>query len=456
MFFNSTLTRSLLAISIASMAGCSTTSDNDFSQQATHSLETTAEAWSITQPQGQAVTELTDLMDIPQLDSLIEQALGANPSLQQTVMALKILYAERGETVSDRIPSLSAGYDASKEEDSSASYSADVTVSWELDLWNEIGNETKGADKDISSGIATLQSTKDTLVADIMRAWLKISLQKQLIEIENKRLVVLENNELLIKEQYRSGLGELEDLDTAQSTSSSTRSTLAEYNETLAQDQRSLNLLIGQLGGDKAFEVSAEFPEVLVPLASIPKQDLARRPDLQSAYFDIEAEAYRTEAAYRALLPSIDLEVALEDTATSPTKALFASPLWSLLGSITAPIFDGGYLQSQIDIAELTTEKAYWVYQETLLNAVYEVENALGQEKSLALQQEHLDSALKSAERSFDNYQQKYREGLVDISDLISVQTNTFDVQSQLTQVIYNRLVNRIDLGLALGLGVSK
>ncbi len=94
-------------------------------------------------------------------------------------------------------------------------------------------------------------------------------------------------------------------------------------------------------------------------------------------------------------------------------------------------------------------------YQETLLNAVTEVENTLGQEQSLERQQQYLGEALGSASRSVANYQTKYRQGLVDILDLLSVQQQTFDLQSQLAQVTYNRLVNRIDLGLALGLGVS-
>jgi outer membrane protein TolC len=194
---------------------------------------------------------------------------------------------------------------------------------------------------------------------------------------------------------------------------------------------------------------------VLIPLASLPKQDLARRPDLQGAFFDLEAEEFRTKAAYKALLPSISLELALSDTASSPSAALLTSPLWSLLGQLSAPIFDGGYLRSQAKVAELTAENAYWIYQETLLTAVNEVENSLGQEKSLTLQQKHLQDALDSAIRSFANYQEKYREGLVDISDLIDAQTNSFDVQEKLVQVKYNRLVNRIDLGLALGLGVA-
>ncbi|EAP94443.1 hypothetical protein V12B01_11115 [Vibrio splendidus 12B01] len=58
-------------------------------------------------------------------------------------------------------------------------------------------------------------------------------------------------------------------------------------------------------------------------------------------------------------------------------------------------------------------------------------------------------------QRSFTSYEEKYRQGLVDIFDLLTVQQQTYDLEAQLTQTIYNRLVNRIDLGLALGLGVS-
>lgn len=448
------MNRTFIALAIVSLIGCSSSSDNDFQQRAKQSLEQQLQ-WNADQPEATDVVKLTELMNIPELNILIKQAMENNPSLQQTLMALKIVYAQRDETNSDRIPSLTAGYDVDKEEGSNTSYSADLTVSWEMDLWNKIGNETSAADKDIASSIATYQSATDTLAANIMRAWLQISLQKQLVDIEIQRLQLTEDNESIILEKYRSGLGDLEDLDTARTDSASTRATLAEYTEVLAQNERSLALLIGTMGGDQHFNVSAEFPEVITPLISFPEQDLSRRPDLQSAFYDLEAEEFRTNAAYKSLLPSISLSVALSDTASSPTSALLTSPLWSLLGQLSAPIFDGGYLQSQVDISEMTTENAYWVYQETLLNAVNEVENALGQEKSLAEQQRHLEIALESAKRSFANYQEKYREGLVDISDLLTVQTNGFDVKANLTQVIYNRLVNRIDLGLALGLGVS-
>ncbi len=449
--YNGTLSALLLMV----LAGCSTSSDKNFPQLAQQSMAAQQLDWGTQPSEAVAVAELTDLINIPPLNNLIKQAMANNPGLQQTLTALQVAYVQRSATGSDRLPELTAGFDASKEEDDAASYSADLSVSWELDLWQALADSSAAADKDIASSLADLQSSKDMLAANIMRAWLQISFYKQLLEIEEKRLVVLDSNESMILEKYRAGLGDLGDLDTAKADSASARARLAQYSETLAQNKRSLSLLLGQLGGNNTFAISADFPQVLLPLASLPKQDLARRPDLRSALLLIEAEALRTKAAYKDLLPSFSLQVALSDIADTPSEALLSSPLWSILGQLSAPLFNGGYLRSQAEIAELSTENAYWLYQETLLTAVNEVENALGQEKSLTLQQNHLADALASSERSLLNYEEKYRQGLVDISDLIAAQSNNFDVQANLVEVKYNRLVNRIDLGLALGLGVS-
>ena len=141
--------------------------------------------------------------------------------------------------------------------------------------------------------------------------------------------------------------------------------------------------------------------------------------------------------------------------AETPSEALFKNPIWSLLGQISAPLFQRGELRAQANIAKLTTEQSYWAYQEALLNAVNEVENAIGLESSLADQEVYFQSALTSARRSLVSYEQNYRQGLVDIFDLLTIQQQAYDAESLLTSTTFQRLSNRIDLGLALGIGVS-
>ncbi len=444
----------LVIACLLGLGGCATTANVDYLAQADQDLGRHAQ-WQQPQAAALATTSLTDLIAIAELDQLIEQALAANPGVQQTAVTLAIARAERRVTDADGKPQVAAGIDANLEEDASDSYGSSLTVSWELDLWNKLSDNSQAARLDIESSRANLQAARDALAASVMRVWLQLSRDQQIIAIEQQRLGLLESNEAVILKRYRSGLGDLEELDNAHSSSAASRAALASFQQSLRTGQRDLRLLLGKTAGLETLPVAEQFPEVLTPLAQLPSQDLGRRPDLQQAYAAIEAQQYRTRVAYKALLPSIDLAASLGLGGDSPRDVLLASPVWSLLGGLTAPLFQGGQLRAEAKIAELTTEQRYWAYQETLLTAVNEVEEALDQEQSLALQQQHLADALESARRSATTYKDKYRQGLVDILDLLTVQQQSFDQEIELIQITYNRLANRITLGLALGLGVS-
>ena len=367
--------RSILSLTLLTLTACSS-SNSDYLADATAKTDAISH-WQQPQENAEHVALLTDLIGLEELTQLVEQGLSSNPNLQQTALALQIAYAQRGITASSRIPQVNASFGGSKDEGQSDSFNADLSVSWELDLWQKLTDEVGAADADIATSRANFQGAKDLLAANIMRAWLQIQLQQQLLEIETERLVVLENNENFVLQRYRTGLGELKDLDSARSSSAKTRATLAEYQETLAKNQRELGVLLGKNNAVEQLNMLINTPTVLQPLAQLPEQDLAGRPDLQSAYAKVSAEQYRVDVAYKALLPSFNLTASLKDVASSPSSALFASPAWSLLGQISAPLFQGGKLREQIHVAELTAEQAFWAYQETLVNAVAEVENAI-------------------------------------------------------------------------------
>ncbi|MBY5948354.1 TolC family protein [Photobacterium rosenbergii] len=454
---------SLVSLMLLGLAGCATTGEADFATQANSSqniaIQQLIERVEQTPPvlgSQQAPNRITDLINVPELEQYLSAAFANNPNLQQSIVALKIAYAQEGISFADQLPTVSAGFSGEKTEGSNESYNADLTVSWELDVWQRLSDVTAASQKDVAANQANLQNATNLLAANIMRGWLEISVNQQLLDIEQRRLAILEINETLVLERYQVGLGTLEELDNAKTNTASTRATVAQYQENLAQSKRSLLLLTGELNAPVTdIQVAADFPQILNPLNSMSVQDLSGRPDLQQAFFNIEAESLRTDAAYKAMLPSFSLSASLKDMAETPSEALFANPLWTALGQISAPLFQGGKLKANAEIAELTTEQSYWAYQETLLTAVNEVENAIGQESALAQQQQHLSTSLTSAKRSVVSYEEKYRQGLVDIFDLLTVQRQAYDVEAQLTNTTYQRLLNRIDLGLALGLGVN-
>ena len=468
------------------LSACTSTDDRALSESASSSTGNNV-VWQSQAQQQESTqtlllnsdTTLTDVIDIkelPHLAGYIDEALSSNASLQQSLITLRKAQLAIDSAKADRNLNVDASFSASKSEttnssastssntnsstssnSSSPSYSASMNVSWELDLWQKISDGISAANFDAASARASYQSARDSLVANVVRSYIDVLTQQQLLNIEQSRLTVLENNEAVILKRYSTGLGSLDDLDTARTSSANTRATIAQYENALLTAKRTLAVLLGRQNQSlNELNTQVSFPDVLLPLTTLPKQDLARRPDLQAAFYALKATEFEVDVAYKALLPSISLSASLSDNASTPSQALFTNPLWSLLGQMTAPLFQGGALRAQIEDAKLTSANAWWQYRETLLTAVQETQNALDSETALSARISHTNVALANAERSVSTIEGQYRQGLADILDLLSVYETRFNLQAQAVELHAQKLQNRIDLGLALGLGVSQ
>ena len=422
------------------------------------------------------LTDVIDIKELPHLAGYIDEALSSNASLQQSLITLRKAQVAIDSAKADRNLNVDASFSASKSEttnssastssntssstssnSNSQSYNASMNVSWELDLWQKISDGISAANLDAASARASYQSARDSLVANVVRSYIDVLTQQQLLNIEQSRLTVLENNEAVILKRYSTGLGSLDDLDTARTSSANTRATIAQYENALLTAKRTLAVLLGRQNQSlNELNTQVNFPDVLLPLTTLPKQDLARRPDLQAAFYALKATEFEVDVAYKALLPSISLSASLSDNASTPSQALFTNPLWSLLGQMTAPLFQGGALRAQVEDAKLTSANAWWQYRETLLTAVQETQNALDSETALSARISHTNVALANAERSVSTIEGQYRQGLADILDLLSVYETRFNLRAQAVELHAQKLQNRIDLGLALGLGVSQ
>ncbi|GAB6147279.1 TolC family protein [Desulfocicer niacini] len=449
----SAFTHSIILICLIFLSSCATGNKIDYAALVNQERVQISK-WRLSD-NGQQVLILGDLIESKELESFVDKALKANPGLQQTLLTLCVRQAQYRQASGEQWPTLTAKFAASREENSNEdNFTGSATVSWELDLWRKLADDSLAALKDANEQEVLYQSAKDTLAAEVMTNWLGLTAAFKNIEIEQQRLETLEKTEAFIIERYRNGLGTLESLDSARSSTASSKASLESFREILAQQQRLLRTLIGEPGIQ--ISVPQNYTIVLVPLSDLPNQTLQRRPDLKAAFLAIEAAGLRSDVAYKDLLPSISLQAALEDVAASPASALLTSPVWSLLGQLTAPLFQGGKLRAKAKIADLETAVSFQNYRETLYRSVQEIEDAIGLERSLIKQQGYIETALKNSQNSFQQYAESYRQGLVSILDLLTVQRQTFDLKIKLNNLIYDRLANRVNLGLALGLGVKQ
>lgn len=419
------------------------------------------ERWQQPFVTGSTYQSLFDLVEDPQLEALVRLAMQQNAGLQQLALQLQEAGLLVEQQRAAKRPQVNAKLESARQNSPSDSglkiannYSLGLNVSWELDVWRRLADAEAAAQYDEAALLADYQAARNSLAGEVLRKAIMIVYLQNEVVIEQQRLANLTLNEKFIKDRYQAGLGNLADLEAARSAAERTAAEIASKQQLLAESERRL----AQLMGDpllKKRSLPETLPQVSLTLAEMPAAIMTRRPDLQAALQRIQAADSQANVAYKNLLPSFSLAASWSKASNRPSRLLSSDPLWSLLGNLSAPLFQGGALRAQAESAQFSAERALWAYRERLLAATVEVEDKLGQEHSLAQQKRHLAQALKHATTTHDYYRQRYRQGLSTIFDLLIAQQNAFNLEIELLQNRFQRLTNRIDLALALGLGES-
>ncbi|MCV6609328.1 MAG: TolC family protein [Amphritea sp.] len=398
---------------------------------------------------------LLELFSHPQLKQLIDETLNNNPNLQQTALRLRQQQLLIVPEQAARRPKLSGSLTSqrAKEQAISNRHTAALTLNWELDVWGRLADGQAAAQQTAAAQSLDYDAARNSLAGRTVQSWLDISLRQQIIETEQQWLESSENNSAVILERYKSGLGNLADLAAAKAATARISASLTKRQNRQRAAQRKLNLLRGASNNGASVEIT-EVPDITPPPTALPGTVLARRPDMKAAYLKIQAADKRVARAYKQLLPGFSLQATLSDTGPELGQLLKGSPLWSLLGQLTAPLFNNGRLKAQAEIAQLDAELSYLNYRQKLLNALNEVDNSLDLEATLAQQEQALSEALQHSQISLDHYRSRYRDGLGNILNLLNAEQSAFEARIQLLQTRQARLSNRITLGLALGMSV--
>lgn len=434
-------------------AGCASVSN--FSEKAPPELPSNF----ATEPSDEL--EITDsLLKLFATDSLIEivdRALENNPDLQRSQARLDEVGFELKRAQSSLFPSLTANGTANRSSPvgspTTTSYSANLDAAWEVDVWGRIRSGTSAAKSDLSAAAADHDAARQSLAAQTMKAWFELVAAEKSLDLNQRSVESYRSTEELVDRRFELGENTLATLDLARSNLETARADLVAAKD--RRDQAARNLLI--LAGDYPDTAlsSASWPTLDRGVAAgLPSDILLKRPDIVAAFDRIQAADSRSKAAHRDLFPSFVL-TGSGGRQSSELSDLSSSAFdsWSALLNLSMPIIDGGQRRAALKAANKRSEQAYFSYQSTVLNALREVENALGSELYLASEEQTRLLALESARRSYERTQRDYEEGLVGILALLETQRSVFNIEQQTINLKAARLNNRVSLALALGKG---
>ncbi|QUS55066.1 TolC family protein [Pseudovibrio brasiliensis] len=409
---------------------------------------------------GQALSSLLALSSDKKLNKHVDAVLANNLSLRQSVLDLQKAELERDKASGTLWPTLTFNSQTDRQRVKSTqgssyqnSVGGDLTVQWEADLWGKLSDRAYASDRTLRASAHDLLAARASLAAQAMRNWVQLTALEKLANLDRSRISSLRNTEQIISDQFTRGIGELSDLEAARSATANAQSDLADRSVQIDQLKRQMQVAASQMPNTH-FKTGSLLPNVKLPKGAMPATTLGRRPDLLAAYERAAAADLQHKASYKELLPTFSVNFTASDQSASLADLLNGGPAWRLLGSLSAPILDGGNRRLTAKQADLDAARLWLSYRQTLLTAVMEVENGLQNETILRKREQILTRALNHSQSNYEQYERRYRDGLTDIVTLLSAERDAFAARQAVVNIRSSRMQNRVDLAVAFGIGL--
>lgn len=332
-----------------------------------------------------------------------------------------------------------------------------LQASWELDLWNRLGDREQAARLQYQASQAEREAVRLSIAAAVAQAYIDWqALRAQLAQTQGT--VALRSQALRIA-QDQEAAGYISNLQASQASAEyeAVKQQLPALTLAIARTHNALMILTGAApdAQDGAAQASAqEFASLHLPDVPrlLPSQMLRRRPDLLQAELQLSASDASLRASRSAFLPSVNLSAS---AGRLFVNALDYNPLtvWSLGASVLAPLFDGGRLSAQFEQATAARDQAALNYRGAVLTALGEVESALAGVDQLKTQGETLQRRKAVLTKTLVHAKDRYESGYASYIEQIDAERSLYAVEVEAISVRQQQLNNMIALHRALGGG---
>jgi multidrug efflux system outer membrane protein len=465
--FNAPGVRLMVAIVVSVvLAGCATVGPNYQPP-----IMDMPAAWQMTDdpallPRAELVKRWWSLFNDPLLDRLIQTAAKNNRDLLAAIARMEEARANLGSTRGEFFPQVDANGSALWQETSDNGlgqgidetlYAAGANAGWEIDLFGRIRRSVEAASADYQASAEDRTDVLISLYANVALTYLDIrTFQARLAaakaNIDSQRSVLA-----LTQSRFRNGLATDLDVAQAERVLASTEAEVPPLNIGFSQSVNALAVLLGQPPGSLPAELAMPREIPLPPekvTVGVPANLLRQRPDVRRAERQLAAQTARIGVLKADLYPSFSLTGALGFESIDAGDLFNADSRVASFGpSLRWQIFSGGRIRQQVKAQDARTRQALFGYEQSVLNALREVENALVAYIEDRTRLSALQRSVVAARRSVKLSTDLYKQGLVDFQLVLDAQRDQFSFENQFAAARGNSAANFVRLYAALGGG---
>lgn len=335
-------------------------------------------------------------------------------------------------------------------------YSVPVTASWEVDIFSRLTNAKRRSRAALLQSEAYRDAVQTQLIANVANYYYQLlSLDAQMTV--TKQAVERYREQVRVTQALKEA-GNANEAAVAQTEATlyAAETTLHDLQYSIRQTENSLTLLLGDVPHTierGTLDDAQSAPTGLV--TGVPLQLLSRRPDIRQNEQALVQAFYATAEARAALYPSLTLSGSAGWT--NSAGAIVTNPgklLLSAAGSLLQPIFNAGQNRARVKIAKAQQEEARLAFQQALLNAGAEVNNALTQVQTARAKTDTRCEQLRSLERAVESTQLLMRHGSTTYLEVLAAQQTLLSAQLSAIADRLSELQGVVSLYHALGGGI--
>ena len=336
-------------------------------------------------------------------------------------------------------------------------YDVSANMSWELDIFGSIRQRVKAQKETFAASKEEYTAVMVSLSAQVASSYIQLrELQQELKVVERNcasQAAVLKITEV----RYNTGLVSKLDVAQAKSVYFSTKASIPQLESGINQYITSLAVLLGTYPQEirPVLERVGELPDYMEPISiGIPADLLMRRPDIRSAEHQINAQAASLGASKSDWLPQVFIKGSV-GYASKDFKDLtkHKSFTYEIAPALSWTIFSGGKLVNDTKSARAQLDEAIDQFNQTVLTAVQETDNAMTAYRSSIKQIVALREVRNQGQETLTLSLDLYKQGLTPFQNVLDAQRSLLSYENQLVQARGNSLLQLIALYQALGGG---
>lgn len=392
-----------------------------------------------------------------ELNRWVELGLERNFNLQAAWAQLAQSQALWQRNSSAQYPDLSLSLTRSREWRDSVTadlWAAGISTSYELDFWGRVAAVNEQGRLNALASLSNTRLQSNTVVASVTLNWYGLRTQATQLQLLAQQRARIESSLKVIRGRFNYGAAAITDmwqqeqvLETLVADEINARAELDRY-------RQQFGLWVAQpelLATDAELTVSASLPN-LTAVPGVDLEALKQRPDVQQAWFKLQAANAGVAAAVADRYPRLTLTASYKGQDPDFSR-LFDNWIGNLAGSLVLPLIDGANRRAAVAQQRAVVEEALANYQQVLLTAVQEVQSALTSEAQMQQRLENLERQLVLA-RSTEAFQNNsYRKGSGDFLSLLTAERAVLTLEQQLLNARWQQLQYRIQLYRAVSHG---